>query len=579
MIRFNSSCFRRVKITKEKILVVLGIYFYIKWSTCTSKVIIKPVAVSPDLRLKLYKLQGLFPHNVDSGDVDLRLNVSYSNKIGLMREQIDTRHEACKTIEYHDNNLPTASVVIPFYNEIWSVLLRTVTGILFRSPPHLLKEIILVDDASTFEFLGAPLEAFLSQIPNARVIRHKQRVGLIQTRMTGAKAATGDVIIFLDAHIEVSPQWLEPILDTLQKQPRLLITPGVDVINPDNFETTYDRALRYSGVFTWDFIHSWQDIPEAAQKKRHTEAFNAPSATIVACAIAVNREVFFELGAFDEGMSIWGGENIEISWRYWMCGDGVQVVPCSRVGHLFRRFLPYGIKEGVVEMNYQRAVDVWLDDYKQYYYAAVQKRFVYTDEQLKSLQERKELRQRLQCHSFQWYMDNVVPDMFVPWRNATLQGIFWNLAAETCLVVRKDGKLGLGSCSKFDRNTYFYWLKDKRLYYNYTHCVTPQAEDGPLKVTRCPERVTADYQWNFITNIDNAVTRAAGGRRKPNNNSTLVRIESNVSGVKKCLSLTMDSHWQARGQSWVCNYQDNYAHWYVAYNMNFDFYDRIKFPL
>ena len=43
-------------------------------------------------------------------------------------------------------------------------------------------------------------------------------------------------------------------------------------------------------------------------------------------------------------------------------------------------------------MNYQRAVNMWLVDYKQYYYAALQKRFVYIDEQLKSLQERKELR-------------------------------------------------------------------------------------------------------------------------------------------------------------------------------------------
>ena len=157
-------------------------------------------------------------------------------------------------------------------------------------------------------------------------------------------------------------------------------------------------------------------------------------------------------------------------------------------------------------------------------------------------------------------MDNFVPDMFILWRNTTLQGTFWNLATETCLVIRKDGKLGIGSCSKFDRSTYFYWLKDKRLHYNYTHCVTPQAEDGPLNVMRRHERVTADYQWNFIANIDNAVTRAAGGRRKPLSNSTLVRIESNVSGAKKCLSLAMDSHWQARGQSCVCNFQDNYAH-------------------
>ena len=42
-----------------------------------------------------------------------------------------------------------ASVVTVFYNEGWSALLRTVHAVLDRSPPHLLAEIILVDDAST----------------------------------------------------------------------------------------------------------------------------------------------------------------------------------------------------------------------------------------------------------------------------------------------------------------------------------------------------------------------------------------------------------------------------------------------
>lgn len=48
----------------------------------------------------------------------------------------------------YDTKLPTTSVVIIFYNEAWSVLIRTVYSVLQETPPKFLKEIILVDDNS-----------------------------------------------------------------------------------------------------------------------------------------------------------------------------------------------------------------------------------------------------------------------------------------------------------------------------------------------------------------------------------------------------------------------------------------------
>lgn len=74
-------------------------------------------------------------------------NAFVSNMISLDRKLNDTRPEVCKNRIYTD--LPQCSIIIPFHNEEWSLLLRTVHSVMNRSPNEYIEEILLVDDSST----------------------------------------------------------------------------------------------------------------------------------------------------------------------------------------------------------------------------------------------------------------------------------------------------------------------------------------------------------------------------------------------------------------------------------------------
>ena len=185
-------------------------------------------------------------------------NQLVSDEISLNRTVPDQREEECRNWDY-PTNLPTASVILVFHNEGWSTLLRTVNSVINRSPPQFLHEVVLVDDKSELPHLHQELEEELKKPYYRKVllVRNKEREGLIRARNNGAIAATGDVVVFLDAHCEVDYNWLPPLLAPIHEDRTTLSVPVIDGINWNDFSINpvYAKGSHSRGLFEWGFLY------------------------------------------------------------------------------------------------------------------------------------------------------------------------------------------------------------------------------------------------------------------------------------------------------------------------------------
>ncbi|PKK18638.1 polypeptide N-acetylgalactosaminyltransferase 6 [Columba livia] len=284
----------------------------------------------------------------------------------LPRRCIDQKFKRCPP-------LPTTSVVIVFHNEAWSTLLRTVYSVLHSSPALLLREVILVDDASTDEYLKEELDRYVEQLQIVRVVRQRERKGLITARLLGASVATGDVLTFLDAHCECFHGWLEPLLSRIAEEPTAVVSPDIATIDLNTFEFSrpVQNGKQHSrGNFDWSLTFGWELVPARERQRRKDETFPIKSPTFAGGLFAISRSYFQHIGSYDDQMEIWGGENVEMSFRVWQCGGQVEIVPCSVVGHVFRSKSPHSFPKGtqVISRNLVRLAEVWMDAYKHIFY-------------------------------------------------------------------------------------------------------------------------------------------------------------------------------------------------------------------
>ncbi len=235
---------------------------------------------------------------------------------------------------------PAVSIVIVTLDE-GDYLRQTVEAMWRTTPPG--TEIVVVDDGSTDGSLD-----FLEDHPEVVIARSDRRMGIAVGRNFGARRSAGEVIVFSDAHVVPSEGWLQPLVDTLADPAVGEVTTAIGHLAP--------------GVSSLGYGFTWGELSLRMKWLNVTSAVPIDVPFICGCFLAMRRDVFEEVGGFDEGMYRWGSEDAELSLRLWMLGYKCQCVSSVSARHLFREAFPYAVDQSGILSNTLRLAVVHLDE-------------------------------------------------------------------------------------------------------------------------------------------------------------------------------------------------------------------------
>lgn len=220
------------------------------------------------------------------------------------------------------------SFIIPCRNENTSlpVTIRN----LEKAAAGISYEIIVIDDASDI-----PIENTISCFQSCRVLRQENRIGVAKSRALGAKAASGDLLLFLDAHVCLQAGSLQKLFDAHVQNPNSIL--GIPYAHVYDFEKF---ALCEAGDFTFDtgITAGWylfgRDRIDAGPLRLKKHAYSYVVPIVGAAGLFISKKQYENLGGFDEGLVGFGnGEDTELCLMSWTSGYDVRIVPNALLVH------------------------------------------------------------------------------------------------------------------------------------------------------------------------------------------------------------------------------------------------------
>lgn len=148
-------------------------------------------------------------------------------------------------------------------------------------------ELLLVDDDA-----GAEARAVLRRFRRAKVIRHDKHRGITTALNTGARAATGDVLVFMNSDVILGDNALVSLARNVHEGGNEVGTIGALLLYPQ------DGRVQHAGVAVdkWAATHLFVGARGDTTDLKPMEERQATTGALLACS----RSVYEQLGGFDE---------------------------------------------------------------------------------------------------------------------------------------------------------------------------------------------------------------------------------------------------------------------------------------
>jgi GT2 family glycosyltransferase len=208
-------------------------------------------------------------------------------------------------------------------------------------------ELLVVDDAST----DGSVAELRRKFPDVRIIAHAQRRGGPAAKDLGARAARGEVLVFLDGHCKPELRALTQLVaDVEELGCQAIVTPRVPALDGQSWQTIPGQIGHGFRVDLTTLDQRWIGLDAMQPRGRFYEA-----PVPIGCGMAMKRELYERLWGFDPQMRAWGSEDLDVGLKAWLCGYAVLHDPDAVIGHVFQEKLgPYEVPEADAMMNHLR---------------------------------------------------------------------------------------------------------------------------------------------------------------------------------------------------------------------------------